>query len=101
MGVAHDWWNPTNARYPRLDYRGRGVCPFGGAVMKQWIAALNGTTVVALQHYCGVNDAPVNCYLNVHRNWECPNCLTIYGAATPINPSDRQSVESVFDSEEE
>jgi hypothetical protein len=68
--------------------------------MKQWIAALNGTTITALQHCCGVNDAPVNCYIDDRENWTCPNCFTTYGAPTPIGPAERQSIASIFEDEE-
>jgi len=67
--------------------------------MKQWIAALNGITITALQHCCGVDDAPVNCYIDEHDNWTCPNCLTTYGAPTPIGPAESQSVKTVFEDE--
>jgi hypothetical protein len=68
--------------------------------MKSWIAALDGTTVIALQHCCGVSDAPVNCYTDEHCNWVCPNCLTTYGAATPIGTSAQQSVATLHPDEE-
>lgn len=67
---------------------------------KPWVAALNGTTITALQHGCGVNDAPVNCYIDERGNWVCPNCLTTYGAPTPISVTERQSVSTVHPEEE-
>lgn len=69
--------------------------------MKQWIAASNGATIIAPQHCCGVQDSPVNCYIDDRNNWYCPNCMTTYGAPTPIDVTARQSVQSVFEDEEE
>jgi hypothetical protein len=69
-------------------------------VIKQWIAALNGATITALQHCCGVNDAPVNCYIDDHGNWTCPNCLTTYGAPTPIGVTERLSVAAIHPEDE-
>lgn len=51
---------------------------------KLWVAALNGTQVIAVQHGCGVGDAAVNCYRDEHDNWACPNCMEVYGAAIPL-----------------
>ncbi len=51
---------------------------------KPWAAALNGTQIIAVQHGCGVGDAPINCYRDEHDNWACPNCMDIYGAAIPL-----------------
>lgn len=68
--------------------------------MKHWIAAMNGTTVIALQHCCGANDAPVNAYIDERSNWTCPNCLTTYGAPTPIGATERQSVATIFGDDE-
>lgn len=61
----------------------------------------SGFTIFALQHCCGVNDSPVNCYIDGRGNWECPNCLTTYGAATPIDPTARMSVATVHSEEED
>lgn len=69
--------------------------------MKSWIAAQNGATIFALQHCCGVNDAPMNCYIDAHGNWSCPDCLTTYGAPTPIDPTERQSVTTIHPEDEE
>lgn len=68
--------------------------------MKNWIAAMNGNTITALQHCCGVNDAPVNCYIDERGNWTCPNCLTTYGAPTPIDVTERQSVTTIHPEDE-
>ena len=63
--------------------------------LKPWRAVLLGTTIVALQHECGVNDAPINCYIDAHANYSCPNCLTTYGAPTPIDATSQQSVATI------
>lgn len=68
--------------------------------MVSWNAAMNGTTITALQHSCGVNDAPVNCYIDEHQNWVCPSCFTTYGAPTPIDPTERQSVTTIHPEDE-
>jgi hypothetical protein len=47
-----------------------------------WIAALDDEQVIAVQHGCG--PTPINCYLDEYRNWTCPRCLEIYGAAFPL-----------------
>lgn len=73
----------------------------GEDALKQWIAALNGTTITALQHCCGVQDAPVNCYIDEHFNWTCPGCFTTYGAPTPIGAAERQSVLTVTGDEDD
>ena len=70
-------------------------------LMKQWLAAMNGATIIALQHCCGIRDAPVNCFIDERGNWTCPNCLMTYGAPTPIDPAERQSVQTIFEDEEE
>lgn len=49
----------------------------------RWVAALDGTQIVAVQHECA-DGMPVNCYLDEHNNWTCPNCGAIYGAAIPL-----------------
>lgn len=54
----------------------------------KWIAVVASGVIVALQHCCGVNDAPVNCYIDSRGNWECPNCMTTYGAPVAIAPRD-------------
>src|SRR6185503_14669516 len=51
---------------------------------KQWVVNRNGQHLVAVQHGCGVGDAPVNCYVDEHHNWTCPNCGATYGAAFPL-----------------
>jgi hypothetical protein len=51
---------------------------------KRWVIAVNGTQVIAVQHGCGIGDAPVNCYRDEHDNWVCPNCMDTYGAAIPL-----------------
>lgn len=61
---------------------------------KKWIVCRVGSTIVALQHCCGVSDAPVNCFLDQRANWECPNCMTTYGAHTPLERG--WSVETIF-----
>ena len=49
-----------------------------------WLAALDGTQIVAVQHGCGANHQPVNCNLDEYLNWTCPNCGSTYGAAMPL-----------------
>lgn len=49
-----------------------------------WVAALDGRQVVAVQHGCGQDGQPVNCHLDEHNNWKCPNCYDTYGAAVPL-----------------
>ena len=73
------------------------VAVLNGATV--WVAVLNGAIVVALQHSCGVQDAPVNCYIDERNNWTCPNCLTTYGAPAPIDSAWRQSVATTFEEE--
>lgn len=51
---------------------------------KTWVTAYDGSQLVAVQHGCGIGDAPVNCYLDEYYNWVCPRCITIYGAAVPL-----------------
>lgn len=50
----------------------------------RWVAALDGAQIVAVQHGCGASDGPVNCFLDEHNNWQCPNCMATYGAAVPL-----------------
>ena len=64
-----------------------------------WIAIKAGITTVALQHCCGVNDQPVNCRLDSSGNWECPNCIATFGAATTIERG--LSVEIIYAADEE
>lgn len=52
---------------------------------KQWLHISVAGQILAVQHGCGASDAPVNCYLDEHHNWVCPNCLTTYGAAVPLD----------------
>lgn len=49
-----------------------------------WVVALDGVQIIAVQHGCGVNGTPVNCYLDEYRNWVCPRCMDTYGAAVPL-----------------
>lgn len=51
---------------------------------RPWVAALNGTQVIAVQHGCGPSGTPVNCYIDEYRNWICPNCMATYGAVYPL-----------------
>lgn len=51
---------------------------------RPWVVALNGTQIIAAQHGCGIDGAPVNCYIDEYRNWVCPNCMATYGAAIPL-----------------
>jgi hypothetical protein len=51
---------------------------------KPWVAARDGVQIVAVQHGCGPNSTPVNCYLDEHYNWTCPHCMETYGAAIPL-----------------
>lgn len=67
---------------------------------KQWMAAKVGSVIVALQHHCGVQNAPVNCYIDQRGNWECPNCMTTYGAAVAL-PSNAWTIEYIMPDDEE
>lgn len=52
---------------------------------RPWAAVRDGVSqVVAVQHGCGADGAPVNCYIDEYRNWVCPNCMATYGAAYPL-----------------
>ena len=51
---------------------------------KIWVTAYDGAQIVAVQHGCGIGDAPVNCYLDEYRNWVCGRCMAVYGAAQPL-----------------
>lgn len=47
-----------------------------------WVAAMDGTQILAVQHGCGPQ--PVNCFIDEYRNWACPRCYEVYGAAVPL-----------------
>lgn len=53
---------------------------------KKWhvVKMVNSHRVVAVQHGCGADDHPVNCFLDEYRNWVCPHCMATYGAELPF-----------------
>lgn len=59
--------------------------------MNHWVAVQTNNTIVALQHFCGVHGRAVNCLISQRGNWECPNCMTTYGAPVEFSLDDTTS----------
>ncbi len=69
--------------------------------MNHWIASKVDNVIIALQHHCGVNGRAVNCLISARGNWECPNCLTTYGAPFEMSLANAYTTEQVAADESE
>lgn len=69
-------------------------------VDNHWIAVKVSGVIIALQHHCGVQSRAVNCYIDQRGNWECPNCMTTYGASVELSLGDQYEIERIAQEEE-